>query len=112
VQDPGEPGIAGVTVSLTPAPGVDLGNGPGVPITTVTDANGKYLFPGLPLDATYIVEVDITTLPTGYASGPSNLGDPDVRDGNSSIADNQTIVVITASDPINLDQQHWRYIVD
>ncbi len=103
VQDPGEPGIAGVTVSITPAPTVDLGAGPGVAITTVTDANGKYLFPDLPLDQTYIVEVDTTTLPPLYMSGPSNLGDPDVRDGNSTVADNQTTVVITTENPINLD---------
>ncbi len=103
VQDPGEPGIAGVTVSITPAPGVDLGSGPGIAITTVTDSNGRYLFPNLPLNNTYIVEVDIATLPTGYVSGPSNLGDPDVRDGNSTTADNQTTVVITAANPVNLD---------
>ncbi len=102
-QDPGEPGIAGVTVSITPPPDVDLGSGLGVPITTVTDNNGKYLFPNLPLNETYIVEVDTSTLPTGYVSGPSNLGDPDVRDGNSTDADDQTTVVITTQNPINLD---------
>ncbi|MFQ3246600.1 MAG: protocatechuate 3,4-dioxygenase beta subunit [Arenicella sp.] len=103
LQDPGEPGIANVVVSITPAPSVDLGAGPGIAITTVTDSNGKYLFPNLPLDQTYIVEVDIASLPLGYVSGPSNLGDPDVRDGNSTVADDQTTVVITAQDPINLD---------
>ena len=36
VQDPGEPGIPGVTVTLDPPAGVDLGNGPGVPVTVVT----------------------------------------------------------------------------
>jgi len=69
VQDPGEPGIVGVTVTITPAPDVDLGAGPGNPISTVTDANGKYLFPNLPLDETYIVEVDPSTLPAGYGPG-------------------------------------------
>jgi len=103
IQDPGEPGIGGVVVTITPAPDVDLGAGPGVPISTVTDANGKYLFPNLPLDETYIVEVDTTTLPAGYTNGPSNLGDPDVRDGNSAVADNQTTVVLTTDDPVNLD---------
>jgi hypothetical protein len=103
VQDPGEPGIAGVTVSITPPPDIDLGAGLGVPITTVTDENGKYLFPSLPLDESYIVEVDIATLPLGYVSGPSNLGDPDVRDGNSTDADNQTTVTLTPANPINLD---------
>ncbi len=47
-QDEGEPGINGVTVTLTPPAGVDLGSGAGVAISTTTDANGKYLFSDLP----------------------------------------------------------------
>ena len=70
VQDPGEPGIPGITVTLTPPPGVDLGNGPGVPVTDVTDADGKYLFEGLP-GGEYTVTV--TNPPAGLA----NTGDPD-----------------------------------
>ncbi|MBL4672710.1 MAG: carboxypeptidase regulatory-like domain-containing protein [Arenicella sp.] len=69
----------------------------------MTDANGQYLFTNLPLNQTYIVEVDTASLPAGYVSGPSNLGDPDVRDGNSTVADDQTTVVITPQDPINLN---------
>ncbi|RBP53495.1 SdrD B-like domain-containing protein [Arenicella xantha] len=103
VQSPGEPGIGNVTVSITPPTDVDLGAGLGVAITTVTDSSGRYLFPNLPLDESYIVEVDTNTLPLGYVSGPSNLGDPDVRDGNSATADNQTTVTITPANPINLD---------
>ncbi|MGH1542561.1 MAG: SdrD B-like domain-containing protein, partial [Arenicella sp.] len=103
VQDPGEPGIPNVTVTLTPAPDVDLGSGLGVPISVVTDNNGKYLFPNLPLDAVYVVDVDISTLPTGYVSSVSGLGDPDVRDGNSTTADDQTTVLLTTSSPVNLD---------
>jgi len=103
VQDPGEPGIAGVTVTLTPPSGIDLGAGPGQPISTVTDANGKYLFSGLPVDQVYLVDVDITTLPTGYVSSTSGLGDPDVRDGNSTAADDQTTVVLAQDAPVNLD---------
>jgi len=102
VIDPGELGIPGVTVTLTPAADVDLGNGPGVPITTTTDANGKYLFSGLPLNETFVVDVDESTLPPGYVSSPSGLGDPDVRDGNSTAADSSTIITLTDSVPINL----------
>lgn len=47
IQDPAEEGVAGVTIQLTPPAGEDIGAGPGNPITTVTDANGLYLFPGL-----------------------------------------------------------------
>lgn len=49
VQDANEDGIAGVTVQLTPPAGVDLGNGLGQPIATITDANGEYAFGHLPL---------------------------------------------------------------
>ena len=69
-QDAGEPGIPGITVSLTPPPGVDLGNGPDVPVTDITDGNGKYLFENLPAgDYT----VTVTNPPAGFA----NTGDPD-----------------------------------
>ena len=95
VQDPGEPGIENVTVILTLPDGTTQ--------TQVTDANGNYLFTNLPLDEAYLVEVDITTLPAGVFSSPSGLGDPDVRDGFSSVADNQTTVVLTVDDPVNLD---------
>jgi hypothetical protein len=57
VQDPGEPGIPGVTVNL-----LDF-NG-NVIATTTTDANGNYLFSGLQV-GTYSVRVDVSTLPQG-----------------------------------------------
>jgi uncharacterized repeat protein (TIGR01451 family) len=57
MQDAGEDGIAGATVSLTPPPSVNLGNGAGVPLTTITGADGSYLFPNLPPDYTYSVTV-------------------------------------------------------
>ena len=36
VLDAGEDGVPNVEVTLTPPAGVDLGNGPGQPITTMT----------------------------------------------------------------------------
>ncbi|WP_170131953.1 SdrD B-like domain-containing protein [Arenicella xantha] len=39
--------IPGVTVTLTPPAGIDAGNGVGVPVTLVTDANGNYSFGSL-----------------------------------------------------------------
>ena len=41
---------------------------------TVTNKNGQYLFDGLPLDS-YLVEVDTTTLPTGFNT--TSTYDPD-----------------------------------
>ncbi len=65
IQDAGEPGIPGVTVNLT-------GD---ATETTVTDANGGYIFPDLPA-GDYVVTVDETTLPDGYTqtTNPVNAG--------------------------------------
>ncbi|MGB8861559.1 MAG: SdrD B-like domain-containing protein [Ilumatobacteraceae bacterium] len=62
MQDPGEPGIPGVDVTLTyTGPG-----GTQIVITVTTDASGGYLFPNLP-EGTFTVAVDATTLPPGVA---------------------------------------------
>jgi len=69
VQDADESGLQGVTVELYDETGTIL------LASTVTDANGNYWFGGL-ADATYIVKVDTTTLPSG-GTGLTNTGDPD-----------------------------------
>lgn len=63
VQDPGEPGIGGVTVTV---------NGPGcAPCTVVTDPDGLWLVTGL-APGTYTVAVNPATLPAGYNPAPTN----------------------------------------
>jgi hypothetical protein len=47
VQDSGEQGIEDILVTLDPPAGIDLGAGPGQPITATTDSNGYYSFGGL-----------------------------------------------------------------
>jgi uncharacterized repeat protein (TIGR01451 family) len=49
IQDANEDGIANIEVQLLPPAGVDLGNGAGVAITTITDSEGKYIFPNIPV---------------------------------------------------------------
>jgi len=66
VIDASETVIPFVTVTLTPPAGVDLGNGEGVAITTITDENGYYSFGGLP-DGTYTVTVTAAELPAGLS---------------------------------------------
>jgi protocatechuate 3,4-dioxygenase beta subunit len=68
VQDAGEPGVPGVTVTL---------DGPGGPKTTVTDTDGKYEFTNL-VPGTYTVTF---TKPDGYVFSNPNQGTPD-KDSN------------------------------
>ena len=65
MQEPGEEGLAGVTLELYAADGTTLLQ------TAVTDANGTYVFNGL-VDATYVVKV-ASGVPSGYLL----TGDPD-----------------------------------
>ncbi|HRQ37163.1 MAG TPA: SdrD B-like domain-containing protein [Chloroflexota bacterium] len=75
-QDPGEPGISGVTVYLCISEPCNSGT---AVASTTTDANGYYAFTGL-LPRTdysttfYVVAVDTTTVPAGFAQ----TGDPDL----------------------------------
>ncbi len=75
VQDPGEPGIPGVTVNL-----VD-GNG-NIISTTTTDVNGNYFFPDVPA-GTYCIQF---VGPTGFVGTAQNAG----NGSNDSSADPST----------------------
>jgi hypothetical protein len=82
LQDTGEPGIPGVTVTLVdPITGnptdCDPSNIGVQPCTAVTDANGKYLFKNLRFGNYKVV----VTAPAGYAQ----TGDPDATLDNSSV---------------------------
>lgn len=57
IQDPGEEGIAGVTVHLYQSNGDTVFVAPSIPFETQTDANGMYYLPGLP-DGDYIIRLD------------------------------------------------------
>ena len=75
VQDSGEPGIAGVHVTLRNAAtheilGVDI-----------TDASGGYLFEGL-CGGSFIVEIDPTTLPDGMVESAAFQGGSTEADSN------------------------------
>ncbi len=63
VQDGGEPGIPGVSVTLTGD--VDGDGTADFTLTTVTDGSGLYLFEGLP-EGDYTVSVDPSTVPAGF----------------------------------------------
>ncbi len=98
VQDAVELGLAGVTVTIyydpdgngvydTIYPNATDGNGNPLPSgTTTTDANGNYIFDGLPAGA-YVVQV---TLPGGY----SQTGDPDQPGVTCTACDHKTTTPI------------------
>lgn len=72
VQDTNEAGVSGVTVTLYASDGVT------VVATTVTDANGNYIFTGLPASTNYIVGVTppagmLLTSTSGTTSGNTTV---------------------------------------
>ena len=93
-QEDGEQGIPGVTVILKDASGAVIA-------TTVTDADGYYLFTGL-CAGDYTVEIDDGTLPPGVVPAPCTnpeCADPaQANDNNCSPAD----VTLTEDDSEDL----------
>jgi hypothetical protein len=87
IQDPGEPGIPGVTVTLDTAGGVLVA-------TTTTDASGGYLFGGL-CSGSYVVQV---TVPPGFFPTGSQIGNNPAIDSNGSPA----AVTLTANNAMEL----------
>ena len=89
IQDPGEPGVPGIGVTVTSA-GSDgvLGSSDDLVISTVTDADGNYLIPGLPSDATQ-VSLDPGELPPGF-SVSSDLDGGDPTTTTITLADDET----------------------
>ncbi|MCO6457238.1 MAG: carboxypeptidase regulatory-like domain-containing protein, partial [Pirellulaceae bacterium] len=83
VQDPGEIGLAGITVRLlvdTNGDGIYGGPGDAAAVTTVTNSSGNYIFDGLVAGA-YVIDVLTAGLPAGW--NPVPTGDPD-GDGNTT----------------------------
>jgi uncharacterized repeat protein (TIGR01451 family) len=91
VQDAGESGIPGVTVTLFTSGGTQVG------APTTTDATGIYAFPNLP-PSDYYVQF---TPPSGYISSPANQGGNDAADSDADATGRTAITTITPgeSDP-------------
>lgn len=86
VQDPGEPGIPGVTVTLYTSGGATVGS-------TVTGAAGDYSFTGLDPDEDYVVEFTLL----GGAFTDADQGGDDAADSDADPTDGRSPVV--ALDP-------------
>ena len=67
LQDPNEPGLAGITVYLYAADGITKLD------STETDAQGNYIFTNLDAGS-YIVGFDLNDLPTGYSAVSPDAG--------------------------------------
>ncbi len=93
LQDSGEPGIAYVTASLLNAANTVVG-------TTMTDANGKYLFTNL-IPGTYSVQFqDLSSY--GYIRTLANIGSNDSIDSDAITATGKTGTYALAAGQTNL----------
>lgn len=95
VQDPGEAGIAGVTVQLLDAAGNPV---PGVPNQT-TDANGSYYFNVAPTTAYTVRIVRTQAALAAYGVSPTAAGGNTTRDSNGTLTganDDAAVTTLTA----------------
>lgn len=93
VQDAGEPGVAGVTVTLY------AGDGTTVIATTTTDGAGNYIFTNL--DAGNYV-VGFSNLPAGFTFTTQNAGTDPAKDSNPNTGTGKTAPITLAAGEINL----------
>ncbi|MBK9094355.1 MAG: hypothetical protein IPM84_16595 [Anaerolineae bacterium] len=98
VQDGGEPGLPNVTVYLYQDVGVIGVYEPGIDLFLAadgSDAQGKYLFDGLP-NGNYLVRVNTLTLPTDYAE----TADPDQPGVPCTVCDNTAVAAISGGNDL------------
>ena len=96
VQDPGEPGIAGITVTLLNSSGTPVG-------TTTTDGTGQYLFTGLE-PGTYAVQFPATLPDSSVLTTPGQGGDTALdSDPNSTTGKTVNITLAEGQIVTNLD---------
>jgi protocatechuate 3,4-dioxygenase beta subunit len=92
IQDPGEPGVAGVSVTLYD----DMGN----PIaTTVTDAHGNYIFNNLPAGN---YQVGFENLPADYVFVTPGAGTDSTLDSDVSPGTGLTGIIPLGNGEVNL----------
>ncbi len=95
IQDAGEPGLQGVTVTLRDSGG-------NVVATTITGANGFYQFTGLCAD-TYTVDVDESTLPANVNTPTTpNVGGDDTIDSDGPLNGGSVSVTLPIDDAQDL----------
>ncbi|OKH38898.1 hypothetical protein NIES2101_35770 [Calothrix sp. HK-06] len=101
IQDAGEVGVNGVTVTLTSGGADGIINGIGdTTVSTTTNANGNYSFTGLTPGQQY--QVGFSNLPTGYQFTQSDVGTNDAVDSDVNASTGKTQIVTLASGENNL----------
>ena len=101
IQDTGEAGVSGVTVTLTSGGADGIINGIGdTTITTTTNANGNYNFAGLTPDQQY--QVGFSNLSAGYQFTQADIGANDAVDSDANASTGKTQIVTLASGENNL----------
>ncbi|BAZ31918.1 hypothetical protein NIES4074_43910 [Cylindrospermum sp. NIES-4074] len=95
IQDTGESGIAGVSVTLTGA-GSDgvIGTADDITVTTTTDAAGKYNFTGLTPDVPYQVTFN---KPTGFNFTQQDALSNDAVDSDANFTTGKSQIITLAS---------------
>jgi uncharacterized repeat protein (TIGR01451 family) len=99
IQDAGEPGIPGITVTLRTPSGTVLS-------TTLTNGSGLYLFDNLQPDS-YVV---CFALPPGYVFSPPNQGGDDGRDSDADMITGCAPVVTLGPGESNLTIDAGMYL--
>ncbi|WP_435748894.1 SdrD B-like domain-containing protein [Microbacterium sp. PMB16] len=99
VQDAGESGVGGVTATLTDATGTPVRDATGNPLTTVTAADGSYLFTGLPFGD---YRVRFTGLPDRFSFTRPNVGADDADSDADPATGLSSVVRIDTAAPVNL----------
>lgn len=101
VQESGELGLSGVSVTLTGLGGDGkIGGGDDSVLgTQVTGANGAYLFDGL-LPGAYALQF---AAPSGYLVSPAGQGGDQAVDSNVDGAGQTGVVTLTAGDDLTID---------
>ena len=101
IQDAGEAGVGGVTVTLTSGGADGIINGVGdTTVTATTNANGNYSFTGLTPSQQY--QVGFSNLPTGYEFTKSDVGANDAVDSDVNPSTGKTQIVTLAPGENNL----------
>ncbi|MEF3273850.1 MAG: carboxypeptidase regulatory-like domain-containing protein, partial [Chloroflexus sp.] len=102
VQDAGEAGIGGVTVTLSGTTGA----GVVVNLTTTTDVDGSYRFTGL---APGVYQIRLNDIPTGLTFSPADSGSDDALDSDVDPSTGRTADFTLVSDQTDLSRDAGLY---